>query len=158
MLPKFAFLWINRSDRLWAGGYLLLLLGGCGAAGWLLAGFGAPGLVWLGTLGVVAHLVAAETDAIALASAWVMAIVAGGVVGKAWIPLWDSRVPHENAQRWAMVLWLLWLGAIGLVVLLARARRMLRGLGWRDRQAARAIGLLAWAALGVGWFIYQRMS
>lgn len=152
MLLQFRFALTQRSFKLFAWAYLLLLLLGYGSAGWLLAAFGVPWLVWVGTLGITGHLIKAETDAIVLANVWVVAIVMVGVVIKAWVPQWGSRVPFEQAQLWAIGLLLLWLWAMILVALLAVARKPLRSIGLKTAQ--RLIPLI-WAALGCGGCIYH---
>lgn len=135
----------------WA--YLLLLLLGYLSLGWLLAAFQVCWFVWVGTLGVILHLITAKTDAIAIASAWVVAIVSIAAVVKAWTPLWDSRVPSEHAQLWAIGLLLIWLWAHILVLLLAFARKPMRRLNIQPVQATQGLIVLIGVALVLGELI-----
>lgn len=134
--------------------YLTLLLLGFWATGWLLAAFQVSWLVWLGTLGITLHLVQAETEAIALASTWVVLIMFIAAAKKSWTPVWHSHLPFENARLWAQGLLLIWAGLTGLVVLLALAKPHLRLLGLTHRQATTTLFILIWGALILGKLVY----
>ncbi|MBD3880405.1 hypothetical protein IFO70_01405 [Phormidium tenue FACHB-886] len=133
--------------------YLFILGLGYSSMGWLLAAFQVPGLVWLGTLGVTMYLAEVGIDAIALSSAWVAGVVSAGAVTKAWTPVWNGRLPYENAKLWAGGLLGLWGWAVVLVVLLAFASAWMQTIGLRGRRAASGLVALTWLALGCGWLI-----
>lgn len=137
--------------------YLAVLLLGYGFTGWLLAAFQVPCLIWLGTLGVTLHLIRSGASAIALATIWVVLIIFMAAVVRAWIAVWNSRLPFEYAQLWAQGLLLIWLGAIGLVVLLAFARSTLSQLRLRGALAFYSLTALIWGALGMGGLLYQML-
>ncbi|MFM7426152.1 MAG: hypothetical protein ACKO7W_14360 [Elainella sp.] len=130
-------------------GYLVVLLLGYGFAGWLLAAFQVPELVWVGSLAATLHLVWAETAALVLSWSWVVGLIAIAAITKAWVAVWNAHLPVEQAQLWAQGLLLIWLGASLLVLLLAYAPlpRLLRP----------RLGLtgLIWSALGLGAWCYQ---
>jgi hypothetical protein len=130
--------------------YLGVLLLGYLSAGWLLAAFQVPWVIWLGTLGVSLHLVKVRTNALALASAWIVALVSIAAVLKAWTPLWDSHLPLEHAQSWALGLLLIWLWAHCLALLLAFAKKPVQKLGLRLTQTDRGLIILIWTAMGLG--------
>jgi hypothetical protein len=138
-----------------AWSYLALLLLGYGFAGWLLAAFQAPWLIWLGTLAACLHLVRSQVAAIALASSWVVLLISAASVLKAWAPVWDRRVPFEQAPLWAESLLLIWLGAIGLVILLAFAHAAMQQIGCRGKQILYRLLILVWGALGAGKLFYS---
>jgi hypothetical protein len=137
--------------------HLAALLLGYSFAGWLLAAFQVSWLIWLGTLGTTLHLIRAQASAIALAASWVVLIMVAAAVVKAWAAAWDSRVPFEQAQLWAQGLLLIWLGAMGLVVLLAFARPRIAQLGMRGPSAGYSLTILIWGALAAGGLLYQTL-
>ncbi len=136
------------------GGYLTVLLLGYGFAGWLLAAFQVPWPVWLGTLAITLHLIQVGPAALALASSWVMGLIAVAAVVKAWVSVWNARLPLEQAGLWAQGLLLIWLGATLLLLLLAYARPLLRRR-FRGRRAGLALTGFVWAALGLGGWLHQ---
>jgi len=133
----------------WA--YLIALLSGYVTIGWLLAAFQVSWLVWLTTLGVTLYLVNAGVDAIALANAWIVAVISAGAVAKSWAPIWDAQLPYKNAQAWAMGLLALWLWTVVLGVGLGFAQPPMRSIGL-GRSSTR-MGLMG-MALGSGGLIY----
>lgn len=136
------------------GVYLILLGMGCVAAGWLLAAFQVPWFVWCGTLGVMGHLARAKSDAIVLASAWVVLLMFIAAVTKAWTPAWYSNLPWENARLWARGLLLIWLGATGLVLLLAFAPSKLQSIDWSTPRTSTCLLIFTWITLLLGGFLY----
>jgi len=137
----------------WCYGMLLLL--GCGITGWLLAAFQVPYLVVLISLAVMSHLIVVGVDAIALANVWVVVIMFTAAVVKAWPAIWDSRVPIENAQLWAGVLLLLWLGAIALVILLAFAGQFIHFHRFIKSQISKGTVTLTCMSVVLGYLIYH---
>ena len=135
--------------------YLVALLLGYSCLGWLLAAFQVPWPIWLGSLGVTIHLTYSGAAAIALSSGWVVGIMFLAAAKKSWPEVWDSRIPHDQAQFWAEGLLLIWLGATGLVVLLAFAGAALYRLGVQGRFRFSSFISLVWAAMGGGWLCYQ---
>ncbi|GAB4232234.1 MAG: hypothetical protein Kow00121_60380 [Elainellaceae cyanobacterium] len=138
-----------------AWGYLVLLILGFLSVGWLLAAFQVSWLIWLGTMAITLHLAHAGTDAIAIATAWIATIISIGAVIKAWAPIWDSRVPWENARLWASGLLLIWLGTTTTGLLLAFAQQPLRSLNWDTNVCSRSLLVLTWSAMACGWLLYQ---
>jgi len=137
------------------GAYLLLLLGGCGLAGWLLAAFQVHWLMVIISLGIIAHLIVVGADAIVLANVWVIAMIFIAAVAKAWPPIWDSQVPVGNARLWAVGLLLVWMGAIALVVLLAFARQVIQVKALSPSFLLRGTVLLSWLTTMLGYWIYH---
>ena len=135
--------------------YLVALLLGYGFLGWLLAAFQVPWPIWLGSLGVAIHLIYSGPAAIALSSSWVVGIIFLAAAKKSWPEVWDSRVPHEQAQLWAEGLLLIWLGATGLVVLLAFAGSALHRLGVQGHFRFYSFTSLMWGAMSGGWIYYR---
>ncbi len=132
-----------------------MLLLGYGSAGWLLAVFHVPWLVWVGTLLMTFHLIRIGEDAIALSAAWVIGIMSIGAIVKAWTPVWNSQLPQSNAQLWAVGLMLLWIWALILVFLLGVAKTVLRRSGWTIVNGVHLLVSLVWTALGVGGLLAQ---
>lgn len=135
--------------------YLATLLFGYSVLGWLMAAFQVSWLVWLGTMAITLHLAHAGTDAIIIASTWVATIMSIGAVVKAWTPIWDSRMPWENAQLWAIGLLCIWMGSTLLTVLLAFAQHPLRSLHWNARFWTKGLLVLTWGAMAGGWLFYE---
>ncbi|MCU0524345.1 MAG: hypothetical protein MUF72_05925 [Elainella sp. Prado103] len=134
--------------------YLLVLFLSCGLTGWLLAAFQVPWPIWLGTLAVMLHLIRSGTAAIPLSTGWVVILISLAAILKAWAPVWNSQVPYQQAQLWAKGLLGIWLGAIGLVVLLSQANRCFTAWGGQSRRAKWMLVLLVWGALGLGGVLY----
>jgi hypothetical protein len=130
--------------------YVVALLFGYISLGWLMAAFQVPWIVWLGTGGMMLHLLKAEADAIALSSAWIVVIISTGAVLKAWAPIISPNLPYENAKAWAMGLLLIWLWASILAVGLGFSGKPMRWIGIR-RSLYRL--LLLEIALGCGCLI-----
>jgi hypothetical protein len=135
--------------------YLTILILGYISAGWLLAAFQVSSFVWIGTLGILLYLAKVGTDAIAVASAWIVGVISVGAVIKAWAPVWNSRMPYENARLWAGGLLLLWVWATVLVVLLAFAHARMQAIGLRFLRSSNGLALLIGIALGCGGLIYK---
>lgn len=146
---------MSRFSIAGAWSYLALLLLGYGFAGWLLAAFQVAWFVWVGTLAMTLHLIRARSAAIALSSSWVAIVISIAAVTKAWAAVWDSRVPFQHAQLWAEGLLLIWLGAIGLVVLLAFADTAIQPFGLKQKRLGLYLTLAIWGALGIGKLLYQ---
>lgn len=117
--------------------------------------FHVPWLVWIGTLLMTFHLIRIGEDAIALSTAWVIGIMSIGAIVKAWTPVWNSQLPHSNAQLWAVGLMLLWIWALILVFLLGAAKSVLRRLGWTVVNWVHLLVGLIWTALGFGGWVAQ---
>lgn len=143
----------RRTDYLRVGYFILLLLG-YGFAGWLLAAFQVPWPVWLGTLAMTLHLIQVGAAALALSSGWVVGLIAIAVVVKAWARVWNPRLPLEQAQLWAQVLLLIWLGAMLLILLLAYARLLLPA-ALKGRWVMLALTSFVWGALALGAWLYR---
>lgn len=145
----------RQSSVIFTWSHLAALLLGYGFAGWLLAAFQVSWLVWLGTLGVTLHLIRVGASALTLATGWVVLVMVAAAVVKAWTAVWNSRIPFEQAQLWAQTLLLIWLGAIGLVVLLAFGRSTIGDLGVQGKRAFYSLVTLIWGALATGGLLYQ---
>lgn len=129
--------------------YIAGLLLGYVSLGWLLAAFQVPWTVWLGTWAVMLHLLKAEADAIALASAWIVVIISIGAVLKAWAPIISPGLPYENAKAWAVGLLLIWLWVSLLAVGLGLSRKPMQQIGLGRGYRLLLLGV----ALGCGWLI-----
>jgi hypothetical protein len=141
----------------YSAAYLALLLLGYSLLGWLLAAFQVPWPIWLGSLGMTLHLIYSGTAAIALSAAWVVSIMFLAATSKAWAAVWDSQVPYEQAQLWAEGLLLIWLSAIGLVLLLACADSVLAQIGCTGRIKFYSLTCLLWSSIGIGALYYQSL-
>ncbi|HEY9645435.1 MAG TPA: hypothetical protein V6C88_03645 [Chroococcidiopsis sp.] len=103
--------------------YLGLLWLAYGGVGWLLCAYRSSIMVWLGTLVMTLYLVWVGVNAIALASIWVVAVLSLSAIRHAW--LW--RIPRPSYYGVEpFTLLVIWLLALGLVVLTAMMHQQLR--------------------------------
>lgn len=135
--------WSGRRPFAWA--YLGILWIGYAIAGWILAAYAAPRLVWLLTLALTVHLAKAGPDAIALSITWVASLLWGA----AYIGASPQNMQWTTGHAWGLSLLVLWLLALLLVVLLAFAKQFIP----RDI-SRRSLTLWIWCSFGIGYAIY----
>jgi hypothetical protein len=71
---------------------------------------------------------------------------------------WDSRVPYENIKLWSGSFFLLWVGTISLISILALTREHIYSNRNRYGRASRQLLLLGLGGLGLGYFAYHHLS
>nr|WP_317267875.1 hypothetical protein [Arthrospira sp. SH-MAG29] len=144
--------------RFWI--YTIILFWGYTVAGWFLAAFEVPWLVWLITGAVILHLAKVGEEAIVLANAWLVLIMLIGTILKTWPTVWLPDLPFQNAPLWAMILMGLWAFSMVLIIALAWGRTILSPVGLNgDRLSFILLGIpvvamiVGSAIFRLGWMI-----
>ncbi len=122
--------------------------------GWLLNGYEASVIAWIGMLAMICYLMWAGSGAIALASVWVVGLMSVAAIRQLWL----HDLPRPEFRFIPLALLANWLFALGVVWLLATARDVLR-----QRHISRSWGFSALICLGFvliglasGWQLYQK--
>ena len=117
----------------------------------MMAAYGVPPLVWLGTLFVLAYLSWSGTDAIFIATLWVLLLIWGEVGARVWFenaPEFGKPPWLNKAQTWGIGLFLIWLYGTIAVLSWGWVATQLQVSGWtRSRSLQR---LTLWGVLSLG--------
>lgn len=126
--------------------YLLVLLFGYIATGWLLSNCNASWLTWAGTQVVTVHLAWVGFDAVALAVAWIVLLVWAG----AFAMTWPQSIPWAGISPWAFGLAMTWIMALGLILTLAQVKCALLSAGLNKYLAFWFLAIFTLVGLGIG--------
>jgi len=131
--------------------YLIILFLGCLSGGVLLAAYNANQLIWLGNYLVTLRLVQTGSSSISLAIAWL------SVWFWASVFIWakPSKLIQTDGPTTALWLLLSWTIAISIVFLLGFANQRMSKLGLTKNQSKYGLVVIVWAAMILGWSIYQ---
>ncbi|MGQ4645767.1 hypothetical protein [Lyngbya aestuarii] len=117
--------------------------------GWLLSNYNAHWLTLAGTQAVTLHLAWVGSDAIALAVAWIVAVVWGGALAYAW----PRSFQGTGIAVWAGSLGLGWVLGLILVLTLAFAKKAMKSVDWSNVHAFWLLILVTWLGFGIGRII-----
>ncbi|MGB8701621.1 MAG: hypothetical protein WCD18_19575 [Thermosynechococcaceae cyanobacterium] len=131
--------------------YLVVLWMGYLVAGWILAAYNAPKILWIGTLAATMHLAWAGTGAIALAMVWILALI--WIAALAYAQPLDA--PWTDGRSWAESIFRLWLRGIIFVLLLGFSHRFFTPWGLSRTQSFGVLLSITWSALGFGALMYR---
>ncbi|MFO7029471.1 hypothetical protein B9T07_05280 [Limnospira fusiformis CCALA 023] len=139
--------------RFWV--YTITLFLGYTVAGWFLAAFEVPWLVWLITGAVLLYLAKVGEEAIVLANAWLVLIMFIGTILKTWPTVWLPDLPFQNAPLWAMILMGLWAFSMVLIIALAWGRTILSPVGLNSDRLSFILLGIPLVAMIVGSVIFR---
>ncbi|NJL86936.1 MAG: hypothetical protein HC886_14760 [Leptolyngbyaceae cyanobacterium SM1_1_3] len=135
--------------------YLLVLIPGFMAAGWLLTAFQASGMVWFSTLVLVVHVAAAGRGATTLTYGWIIGLFMVCILARPWPEVWPADIPSNRAKLWASILLGLWFATVWLISLLATGSDKLDEQAWGGKIRMASLGGLCWLSMGLGSWLYQ---
>jgi hypothetical protein len=140
-------------------GRAIALMGELAIAGGLMAAYGVPKLILLGTLIVLAYLAWSGTDAIFIATIWVLLLVWGEVGARVWFegaPEFGTPPWLNKAQTWGIGLVLIWLWGTISVLSLGLTATQLQLAGWTRSQSFQSLSVWTLLSLALGAIIGQQ--
>jgi hypothetical protein len=134
--------------------YLIFLLIGYIAGGYLLAAYNVNYFILIGNYLVTLRLAQAGASSISLAIAWVSMWIWGAVL------LWAKpfMLVEISPNTVAFLLLSCWILATSMIFLLAFAKTRMHKLGLNKRQSIYGLTILTWGAMTLGWHLYQWTS
>lgn len=117
--------------------------------GWLLSEYKAHWLIWSSIQALSFYIASVGTDAIALAIAWVVAVVWSGTLSRS-IP---RIIQEANITIWAVTLIFSWFLGLAFVLTLAFAKRVTKSVNCGQTKAFWMRLLITWVGFGVGWIV-----
>lgn len=131
--------------------YLIVLIFGYIAVGYLLAAYNVNIFILIGNYLVTLRLAQTGASSISLAIAWISLWIWGAVFvwAKPFILL------EISAQTVALLLLSCWILATGMIFLLAFAKSKMHKLGLDNRKSTYGLIILTWGAMTIGWHLYQ---
>ena len=131
--------------------YLIVLIFGFIAVGYLLAAYNVNIFILIGNYLVTLRLAQTGASSISLAIAWISLWIWGAVFvwAKPFILL------EISAQTVALLLLSCWILATGMIFLLAFAKSRMYKLGLDNRKSTYGLIILTWGAMTIGWHLYQ---
>ena len=131
--------------------YLIVLIFGYIAVGYLLAAYNVNIFILIGNYLVTLRLAQTGASSISLAIAWISLWIWGAVFvwAKPFILL------EISAQTVALLLLSCWILATGMIFLLAFAKSRMYKLGLDNRKSTYGLIILTWGAMTIGWHLYQ---
>ncbi|GBO53354.1 hypothetical protein APA_1261 [Pseudanabaena sp. lw0831] len=134
--------------------YLMFLLIGYIAGGYLLAAYNVNQFILIGNYLVALRLAQTGASSISLAIAWISLWIWGAVF--AWAK--PFILVEISAKTVALLLLSCWILATSMIFLLAFARARMHKLGLDKRKSIYGLIILTWGAMTLGWHLYQWIS
>lgn len=134
--------------------YLVVLLMGNIAGGYILAAYNVNYFILIGNYLVTLRLAQTGASSISLAIAWVSIWIWGAVL------VWAKpfMLVEISPRIVAFLLLSCWILATIMIFLLAFAKTRMQKLGLNKRQSINGLTILTWGAMTLGWHLYQWTS
>jgi hypothetical protein len=134
--------------------YLVVLLMGYIAGGYILAAYNVNYFILIGNYLVTLRLAQTGASSISLAIAWISMWIWGAAF------LWAKPfiLVEISAKTVAFLLLSCWILATSMIFLLAFAKTRIQKLGLNKRQSIYGLTILTWGAMTLGWHLYQWTS
>lgn len=118
--------------------------------GWLLYGFNAPIIVFIGTLVVCCYLVLVGSGGIPLASVWVVILMSIAAIKQLWL----RDLPRPAFQYIPLLILMNWLLALAVVWQLGKASDAFRQSYLYPYRVFWGMACLVTSGLAMGWRLY----
>lgn len=120
--------------------------------GWLLNGYAASQIAWIGTLAMICYLVQVGSGAIALASVWVVGLVSVAAIRQLWL----HDFPRPEFQYIPMILLGNWLFSLGVVWVLGTVSDVFRQRYFSKAWTFLTLMCIVLMGIASGWQLYQK--
>jgi hypothetical protein len=120
--------------------------------GWLLNGYGASEIAWIGTGAMICYVIRVGSGAVVLASVWVVGLMSVVAINHHWL----HHIPRPEFRFIPMILLVNWISALVVVWLLGKVSDFLRQNYASRVWAFSALISTVATGLASGWQLYPQ--